>query len=238
MWQQFILIDIITTHDGVSISGYDWTNRAFIRPISTSGQIPLDFLKGAFPFTVLELDFVTNSPDGEHPHTENWRFELNSGIRVGRTLDMAGQMKLLETIAEEDTHALFGQNAYGRPLLQSYRNRYYLPPTIGNRSLGVIPARSVAVGVDNQQRLRISFTDAAKAIFNDIALASLPLKSQWNRTLEADGNLAAINQQLRQSNPVYVSLSLGEPWQPTGWNTQACILQVSGIHAYGETPGE
>ena len=233
MWRQFILTDIIEMPaGGIGISGYDWENKRHIRPKSLNGRTPLSFLQGAKPFTVIELDFSTPDPDGDAPHTENWEFNPDSSVRVGRRLDLEGQIRFLQTIADANVHELFGSNSSGTPLLKVYRNRYYVLPSVGSRSLGMIQVRSIAVGIDSQGRLRVSFTDQEHSIFNDVALVSLELKRKWRSSFESSGNLAQVNRELRQLQWVYVSLSLAPPWQPTNWQTQACLLQIAGVHAY------
>jgi len=236
MWQEIIITDLTKmSGNKVCIAGITHKNVT-IRPnmpapgilekhLYQNGQVIIR------PGSVLSMNLEPEE-DCEPPHREDhhWLdFEQTSWLR---TLDSEHWKDVLRRISYPRIRDIFDGNL---------RENKFHPPSAGSRSLGTNQAKSIENFTYKLNRwgkwqYRLSFTDAAGELFEDIPITDLALRCYADNLQETqDLSSEQISEKLTllfSGSQAWLRLGLTRPFDKNEKGEAWCYLQVNGIYTF------
>ena len=227
--QEICITDLTRMKEGrVCIAGITRDYKT-IRPTTFGGIYEIGLFRSGrpiiYPFAVVSYTLL-NRGNRPAPHTEDWDYHTSS-IRLVKTVDMPGRIKILSRMAVSEPEEIFGA-----PLLRG-KGGHYLPVGAGCASLGTLKPHKV-LGVmykshGEKRQYRLGFeTPSGNAYW--LGVTDLAWRYYLDDLVMRGRSLEQVQQQMTtlvKRRPVWLRLGLANPYPKY---PDRCHLQINGIY--------
>lgn len=196
----------------ICISGYEMSDRKYIRPIIPGSHILESFLSShKSPIelgSTIELDLSFSNTLAQPPHIEDNPFDPPT-VKVLESMTRDQFCNFIASIAEDSVESIFGYE------IELINGQPILPEGTGARSLGAIIGRKCSVYCDHMGKARCDFVDQSGCEYRHLPIVG---RDEW---VKKPGNYLDIP----------IRLSLTRLFQKDDDSEPVYWMQVSGVIA-------
>jgi len=205
------------------VAGYSRERGAHVRPVPSSGQIPVTLLKPSpSPFEIGTVaDLGAWDPAPRLPHVEDVTVRLDRAKRVGR-LASADFWTLLDSICADSLSSVFGL-----ALSDLGRWRHATPSGEGLASLGVIRPGSFRELYVHRNQVRMKFENDGRRV--DASVTDIRLYRGRDFTPDRD-SARRVWRAIGKGVPVLLSVGLTREFASRPESPPFHWLQVNNVH--------